>query len=76
MGGPLNRPCILISARETPDPIAAAKAVLKFVEDNRIEALNVAGPRLSRWAGGYRFAADVVSAVIFRLASGLGYSTL
>jgi hypothetical protein len=67
--GLVHRPHILISARETPDPIAAAKAILKFIEDNRIETLNVAGPRASRWAGGYRFAADVVSGVIFGLAS-------
>jgi hypothetical protein len=74
--GLVNRPCILISARETPDPIAAVKAVLKFIEDNRIETLNVAGPRASRWAGGYRFATDVVSGVIFRLAGAcLGANT-
>jgi hypothetical protein len=34
---------VLINARETPDPIAAAEAVLRFVEDNNIERLNVAG---------------------------------
>jgi hypothetical protein len=67
----LNRPCLLISARETPDPIAAAEAVVKFIEDNNIETLNVAGPRASGWVAGYRFAADVVSGVIGRLASGL-----
>jgi hypothetical protein len=60
----LNRPCILISARETPDAIAAADKVVKFIEDNNIETLNVAGPRASWWAAGYRFAADVVSGVI------------
>jgi hypothetical protein len=67
----LNRPCILVSARETPDPIAAAEAVVKFIEDNHIETLNVAGPRASGWGAGYRFAADVVSGLINRLASGL-----
>jgi len=66
----LNRPCILISASETPDPIAAAEAILKFIEDNHIETLNVAGPRASGWAAGYRFAADVVSSVISKLARG------
>jgi hypothetical protein len=64
----LERPCILISARETPDPIAAAEAVLKFIQDSNIQTLNVAGPRASRWAVGYRFAWDVVSGVINRLA--------
>jgi hypothetical protein len=60
----LNRPCILISARETPDPIAAANAVLKFIEASSIQSLNVAGPRASGWAAGYRFAFDVISGVI------------
>jgi hypothetical protein len=67
----VSRPCILISARETPDPIATAEAVLKFIEDNHIETLNVAGPRASGWGAGYRFSVDVVSGVISRLASGL-----
>jgi putative molybdenum carrier protein len=67
----LNRPCILISARETPDPIAAAEAVVKFIEDNHIETLNVAGPPASGWGAGYRFATDVVSGVISRLARDL-----
>ena len=43
----LNRPYILISARESPDAGAAAVAVLKFIEDNNIETLNAAGPRAS-----------------------------
>jgi Circularly permutated YpsA SLOG family len=60
----LNRPCILISARETPDPVVAAESVLKFIEDNNIETLNVAGPRLSGWAAGYEFSLGVVSAAI------------
>ena len=60
----LNRPCILISVRDTPDPIAAAKVVLKFIDDNNIETLNVAGPRASGWAEGYRFASDVIGGVI------------
>jgi putative molybdenum carrier protein len=60
----LNRPCILISAREMPDPIAAAEAVLKFIEDNGIEVLNVAGPRASGWPAGYAFSRAVVGEVI------------
>ena len=60
----LNRPCILISARETPDPIAAAETVLKFIEDNNIETLNVAGPRLSAWKEGHEFALSVIQEAI------------
>src|ERR1700723_3289748 len=60
----LNRPCVLISARETPVPLAAAEAVLKFIEDNNIETLNVAGPRLSDWKEGYGFSLSVIQEAI------------
>jgi hypothetical protein len=60
----LSRPCNLISARETPDPIVAADAVVKFIEDNNVQTLNVAGPRASGWGAGYRFAAEVIGGVI------------
>jgi putative molybdenum carrier protein len=65
----LGRPCLLISASETPDSIAAAEAVLKFVDDNNIETLNVAGPRASGWTDGYRFAFGVVGQVMGRAAT-------
>jgi len=64
----LNRPCILISASETRDPIAAAEALLKFIEDNNIETLNVAGPRASGWTDGYGFALGVIGQVIEKAA--------
>jgi hypothetical protein len=67
----LKRPYILVNAQETPDPIAAAEAVVKFIEDSNIETLNVAGPRASGWLAGYRFAIEVVSRVIGRLARDL-----
>jgi hypothetical protein len=60
----LKRPYILINAAETPDPIKAAEAILKFIGENNIGTLNVAGPRASGWAGGYKFALDVISRVI------------
>jgi predicted Rossmann fold nucleotide-binding protein DprA/Smf involved in DNA uptake len=65
----LKRPYILINARETPDFIAAAEAVLKFIEDNHIETLNVAGPRASGWTDGYRFALAVIGQVIEKAAA-------
>jgi Circularly permutated YpsA SLOG family len=60
----LNRPCILISVRETPDPMIAAEAVVKFIADNNIETLNVAGPRLSGWTDGYAFSLKVIGQAI------------
>jgi Circularly permutated YpsA SLOG family len=66
----LKKPYILVNARVTPDPIAAAEAILKFVDDNGIEVLNVAGPRASGWPAGYRFAADVLVCVLSKFARG------
>ncbi len=60
----LNRPYVLINAREMPDTGVAAAAVVKFIEQNKIETLNVAGPRASGWNDGYRFAFAVVNGVI------------
>jgi Circularly permutated YpsA SLOG family len=60
----LKRPYILINAAEMPDSIAASAAVLKFIEDNHIGTLNVAGPRLSGWAAGHRYALEVIGGVI------------
>lgn len=40
----LKRPYILINAGMTRDPIEAAGAILKFIDDNQIEVLNVSGP--------------------------------
>jgi hypothetical protein len=54
----------LINAAETPDPIKASGRIVKFIEENEIQVLNVAGPRLSGWAAGYRFALDVIGGVI------------
>jgi hypothetical protein len=61
-----KKPYVLIRAHETPDPEEAAAAVLKFIEDNAIEVLNVGGPRASGWSAGYRFALDVIGRVIGR----------
>jgi hypothetical protein len=61
-----KKPYILIKARETPDVKDAAGMIAKFVEENGIEVLNVAGPRASGWKEGYQFAFEVVNEVIGR----------
>lgn len=47
--------------------LRAADAIARFVEEHGICVLNVAGPRLSAWPAGYRFALGVVGAVISNL---------
>ena len=44
----------------------AVKAVLRFIMENDVRVLNVAGPRASGWPDGYGFALSIVSAVIER----------
>jgi hypothetical protein len=42
----------------------AANAVVRFIGENEIQIMNVAGPRASGWAEGYAFALAVVGGVI------------
>jgi Circularly permutated YpsA SLOG family len=61
-----KKPFIAIDARAMTK-LRAADAIAQFVEEHGIEVLNVAGPRLSGWPAGYRFALGVVGAVISNL---------
>jgi Circularly permutated YpsA SLOG family len=48
-----RKPYVLVNARESLD-IVAAERIVKFIQESGIEVLNVAGPRASGWAEGYR----------------------
>jgi hypothetical protein len=63
----LKRAYISINAAETPDSIAAAGAVVQFIEENGIKVLNVAGPRASGWPQGYAFSSAVIGKVLERI---------
>lgn len=52
----------------------AVKAVLRFIDENEISVLNVAGPRLSGWPEGYGFALAVVGGVIGVVGGVIGKS--
>jgi hypothetical protein len=58
-----KKPVIALDA-QAMTKLRAADAIAQFVDENGISVLNVAGPRLSGWPGGYRFALGVVGAVI------------
>jgi putative molybdenum carrier protein len=58
-----KKPFILIDARRTA-PGDAAEAIVKFIEENGIQVLNVAGPRLSGWALGHAYAMAVVGRTV------------
>jgi len=53
-----------LAPRDAKPGTQYADAIVRFVEENEIQMLNVAGPRASGWVAGYRFALDVVSGVI------------
>jgi hypothetical protein len=50
-----GKPFELIDATHTP-PRDAAIRLAAFIERNRVSILNIAGPRGSKWTGGYQFA--------------------
>jgi Circularly permutated YpsA SLOG family len=60
----LKRPYLLINVSETPDAEEAAANINQFIEEYKIETLNVAGPWASGWNEGYQFTFDVVGKVI------------
>jgi hypothetical protein len=60
----LKRPYILINVSETPEPLDAAGIIMRFIAENKIETLNVAGPRLSGWEAAYTFAFATMVEVI------------
>jgi hypothetical protein len=66
-----KKPFIVLDATQISESRAAA-AILRFVEENEIQVLNVAGPRASGWAEGYAFALAVLGDVIGRGRRGGG----
>ena len=49
-----RKPCLSIDATAV-SPADGAEQLKEFVQSNRIEILNVAGPRASQWAEGYDY---------------------
>jgi hypothetical protein len=58
-----KKPFIVLDATQISVERASA-AIVRFIAENEISVLNVAGPRLSGWNEGYAFALHVVGAVI------------
>jgi Circularly permutated YpsA SLOG family len=58
-----KKPFVVLDAKLISESAAAA-AIVRFVDENEIQVLNVAGPRARGWVAGYRFALNVVSGVI------------
>jgi hypothetical protein len=61
-----KKPYILINAREVPEPGSAVAMIGQFIAENRVQVLNVSGPRATRWLEGYGFALAVVGDLISR----------
>jgi hypothetical protein len=60
-----KKPFIVLDAMQISVERAVG-AVIRFVDENEIQILNVAGPRMSGWPQGYAFALAVVGGVIGR----------
>jgi hypothetical protein len=61
-----KKPFIVLDATQITEERATA-AILRFIGENEIGVLNVAGPRLSGWPAGYAFSLAVVGGVILRV---------
>jgi len=61
-----RKPYIVLDATQISESAAAA-TIVRFIEEHGIQVLNVAGPRLSRWAEGHGFAPRVIGEVIRRV---------
>jgi hypothetical protein len=64
-----KKPFIVLDATQISEP-RASSAILRFIQENEIAILNVAGPRLSGWPQGYDFALAVIGGVIEKIAPG------
>jgi hypothetical protein len=62
-----GRPCLVIDMQSVALEKTAA-LIQKFLIDNRIELLNVAGPRASQWPDGYGITRQIIAAVLRRLS--------
>jgi Circularly permutated YpsA SLOG family len=58
-----KNPFVVLDAKLISETAAAA-AIVRFIEENAIQVLNVAGPRLSGWLQGHAFALGVLGKVI------------
>jgi hypothetical protein len=65
----LRRPHILIDA-STTDPNKAAALIREFVREQKIEVLNVAGPRESDWPRGYEYAFRALESFVLQPSRG------
>lgn len=54
-----RRPCEVVDG-SLLTPQEAARRLAAFIERNRIEVLNVAGPRASKWPGAHAYAHETV----------------
>ena len=59
----LNQPHQLVDASRVTTA-EAAKLIANFVRTNRIDILNIAGPRQSEWPNGYDYAFSVLNALL------------
>ena len=58
-----SKPCELLNA-ERLGPEEAARELLAFVAGNGISALNVAGPRASKWSGAHDYARETIERLL------------
>jgi hypothetical protein len=63
-----GRPHLVIDASKV-SVVEAAAEIARFVEEHDIKVLNVAGPRASGWADGYRYAVETLRELLTRFGN-------
>jgi len=58
-----RKPCELLNA-ERLTPAEAAREITAFIAGNGISALNVAGPRASKWPGAHAYAHETIRCLL------------
>lgn len=62
----LNKPVLIVSPLKT-DLITIVHNIFFWIKENKINILNVAGPRRSDWEKGYHFSHQIISALILKI---------
>ena len=62
----LDKPVILVSPAKT-ELNKTVSEIVNWIKENKVDVLNVAGPRSSEWKQGYYFSYQIISALIIKI---------
>jgi hypothetical protein len=63
-----EKPLIVLDALQLSEEEAALE-LIRFIDENHVRTLNVAGPRASHWSSGHTYARDTITALLARVTA-------